>query len=46
MKEKKVCQECKWCVMWILNRCEGESQRCQYHETYEEWDNLDIVEWI
>lgn len=33
-----MCDECKKCVFWILRRCDGEPETCEYKETYEDWD--------
>ncbi len=29
---------CKDCVWWITNHCEGQDSPCNDYETYEDWD--------
>lgn len=38
-----IAKECKECVWWLQANCDGESQKCNYHETYTDWDNLEKV---
>lgn len=36
-------KECKDCIWWITDKCDGEKEPCKYLETYEDWDKLDSL---
>ncbi len=29
---------CKDCVWWVMNRCEGQDSPCNDFESYDDWD--------